>query len=124
MGIEAEDKALFWIARESTGSLRDAFTLFDQVASFSGGHIREALIREKLSLARKKKINSLAEACADNDTSAALSGIDTVLASGVAIEQLIIDLAAYYRSLLLLKNGVTRDSLLGYSPDQFSSKVL
>jgi len=123
-GIEAEDSALFWIARESTGSLRDAFTLFDQVASFSGGHIRESLIREKLGLAGLEKINALAEACAANDTPAAFSLTDTILASGVAIEQLIIDLAGYYRGLLLLKNGVTRESLLGYSPDQFSAKVL
>jgi DNA polymerase-3 subunit gamma/tau len=124
MGIEAEDSALFWIARESTGSLRDAFTLFDQVASFSGGQIREDLIREKLGLAGLEKINALAEACAANDTPAALSQTDAILASGVAIEQLIIDLAGYYRSLLLLKNGITRESLLGCSPDQFSVKVL
>jgi DNA polymerase-3 subunit gamma/tau len=123
-GIKAEDSALFWIAKESTGSLRDAFTLFDQVASFSGGHIRESLIREKLGLAGLEKINALAEACAANDTPAAFSLTDAILASGVAIEQLIIDLAGYYRSLLLLKNGVTRESLLGYSPNQFSAKVL
>ena len=124
MGLEAEDSALFWIARESTGSLRDAFTLFDQVASFSGGHIREELIREKLGLAGLEKINALAEACAANDAPAALSLTDTILSSGVAIEQLIIDLAGYYRSLLLLKNGITRESLLGYSVDQFSARVL
>jgi DNA polymerase-3 subunit gamma/tau len=124
MGIQAEDSALFWIARESTGSLRDAFTLFDQVASFSGGHIREEIIREKLGLAGLEKINALAEACAANDAPAAFALTDTILASGVAIEQFIIDLAGYYRSLLLLKNGVTRESLLGYSADQFSAKVL
>jgi DNA polymerase-3 subunit gamma/tau len=124
MGIQAEDSALFWIARESTGSLRDAYTLFDQVASFSGGHIREDLIREKLGLAGLEKINALAEACAANDAPAAFSQTDAILGAGVAIEQLIIDLAGYYRGLLLLKNGVTRESLLGYSPDQFSAKVL
>jgi DNA polymerase-3 subunit gamma/tau len=124
MGIQAEDNALFWIARESTGSLRDAYTLFDQVASFSGGHIREELIREKLGLAGLEKINALAEACAANDAPAAFSLTDAILGSGVAIEQLIIDLAAYYRSLLLLKNGITRESLLGYNPEQFSEKVL
>jgi DNA polymerase-3 subunit gamma/tau len=124
MGIQAEDNALFWIARESTGSLRDAFTLFDQVVSFSGGHITESLIREKLGLAGLEKINSLAEACADNDVAAALSQIDAVIGSGVAIEQLVIDLAGYYRSLMLLKNGITRESLLGNSPGQFSAKVL
>ncbi|MDR2924111.1 MAG: DNA polymerase III subunit gamma/tau [Treponema sp.] len=124
MGIQAEDNALFWIAKESTGSLRDAFTLFDQVVSFSGGHITESLIREKLGLAGLEKINSLAEACAANDIAAALSQVDAVIGSGVAIEQLVIDLAGYYRSLMLLKNGITRESLLGNSPKQFSEKVL
>jgi hypothetical protein len=42
----------------------------------------------------------------------------------VAIEQFIIDLAGYYRSLLLLKNGITRESLLSYSPQRFSARVL
>jgi DNA polymerase-3 subunit gamma/tau len=124
MGIQAEDSALFWIARESTGSLRDAFTLFDQVASFSRGHIREEVFREKLGLAGLEKINALAEACAANDAPAAFALTDAILGSGVAIEQLIIDLAGYYRGLLLLKNGITRESLLGYSPDQFSARVL
>ncbi|MDR2575894.1 MAG: DNA polymerase III subunit gamma/tau [Treponema sp.] len=124
MEIKADDNALFWIARESTGSLRDAFTLFDQVVSFSGGHINENLIREKLGLAGLEKINSLAEACAANDIAGALSQVDAILGSGVAIEQLVIDLAGYYRSLMLLKNGITRESLLGNSPNQFSAKVL
>jgi DNA polymerase-3 subunit gamma/tau len=124
IGIEQVDNALFWIARESTGSLRDAFTLFDQVVSFSGGHITESLIREKLGLAGLEKINSLAEACAANDIAAALSQVDAIIGSGVAIEQLVIDLAGYYRSLMLLKNGITRESLLGNKPEQFSAKVL
>ena len=123
-GIEAEDDALFWIARESTGSLRDAFTLFDQVASFSGGTIRSELIREKLGLVGLEKLNALAEACAANDTPACFALTDEILGSGVAIEQFVIDLAGYYRSLLLLKNGVIRESLLGYQANLFSAKVL
>jgi DNA polymerase-3 subunit gamma/tau len=123
MGIEAEDEALFWIARESTGSLRDAFTLFDQVASFSSGHIRGELIREKLGLVGLERLNELAEACAEGDAARGFELLDGILASGVAIEQLIIDLAAYYRSLLLLNNAVSRESLLGYRAERFSSKV-
>jgi DNA polymerase-3 subunit gamma/tau len=119
-GIEAEDEALFWIAKESTGSLRDAYTLFDQVASFSAGSIKAALIREKLGLVGLDKLNVLVEACAVNDTAAAFAQMDEILEAGVAIEQFIIDIAGYYRSLLLLKNGITRESLLGYAPDRFS----
>jgi DNA polymerase-3 subunit gamma/tau len=122
--LQAEDEALFWIARESTGSLRDAYTLFDQVASFSDGHIRTALIREKLGLVGLDNLNALAETCAGNDVAGAFSLIDDLLNAGIAIEQLIIDLAGYYRSLLLIKAGITRESLLDYSPERFSAKVL
>jgi DNA polymerase-3 subunit gamma/tau len=123
MNIQAEDEALFWIAREATGSMRDAYTLFDQAASFSGGQIRFALIKEKLGLVGLEELNALAEACAENNTTAAFEIIDRLLESGVAIEQFVIDLAGYYRSLLLLKGGITRESLLGYSPGHFSGRV-
>ena len=124
MGIEAEDEALFWVARESTGSCRDAYTLFDQVVSFSGGHIRTELIREKLGLVGLDKLNEFAEACAAGDFALSLSLIDALFSSGVAVETFIADLAGYYHSLLLLKAGVTREALLGYPPARFSKAVL
>jgi DNA polymerase-3 subunit gamma/tau len=123
-GIAAEDDALFWIARESTGSLRDAFTLFDQVVSFSAGNIRSELIREKLGIIGLEKLNALAEACAANDTSTAFALTDEILSAGIAIEQFVIDMAGFYRSLLLIKNGITRESLLGFRPALFSAKAL
>jgi len=120
MQIEAEDEALFWIAREATGSMRDAYTLFDQIVSFSGGKIRTALIKEKLGLVGLDDLNALAEACAANNTAAAFEVIDRILEAGIAIEQFVIDLAGYYRSLLLIKAGVNKESLLGYGADRFS----
>ena len=123
-GISADDEALFWIARESTGSLRDAYTLFDQVVSFSGGHISPELIREKLGLAGLEKLNEFAEACAANDLAGVLSRIDVLLEAGVAVEQFVVDLANYYHSLLLIKAGIGRESVLGYPLHRFSVKVL
>lgn len=122
--MEAEDEALFWIAKEATGSMRDAYTLFDQVASFSDGKLSAELIREKLGLVGLDAVNALAEACAEARTADALAAVDAVLERGVAIEQFVVDMAEYYRSLLLLKNGVERESLLGYAPDRFSRKAL
>ena len=123
ISIQAEDEALFWIARESTGSCRDAYTLFDQVASFSNDFIRTALIREKLGLVGLDKLNELAEACAAGDYPLSLTLLDAVLSSGVAVETLITDLAGYYHSLLLLKAGITREALLGYPPARYSQAV-
>jgi DNA polymerase-3 subunit gamma/tau len=124
MGINAEDEALFWIAKESTGSLRDAYTLFDQVLSFSDGGIRAALIREKLGLVGLDKLNEFAEACAANDVTAGLEKVGALLDAGAAIETFVADLAGYYHSLLLLKAGITRESVLGYPPERFSKTVL
>jgi DNA polymerase-3 subunit gamma/tau len=124
-GLEAEEEALFWIAKESTGSLRDAYTLFDQVASFSDGHLRAALIKEKLGLVGLDNLNLLAETCIiEGNCGEALSLVDTAIQGGVAIEQFVIDLAGYFRSLLLAKAGITKESLLGYKPERFSVKVL
>ncbi|MCL2267110.1 MAG: hypothetical protein FWC17_05015, partial [Treponema sp.] len=100
------------------------FTLFDQVVSFSAGNIKSALIREKLGITGLEKLNALSQSCAENDAAKAFALMDEILSSGVAVEQFIIDLAGYYRSLLLIKNGVTRESLLGCRPSLFSAQVI
>ncbi|GAB1484283.1 DNA polymerase III subunit gamma/tau [Treponema sp.] len=123
-GIEAEDEALFWIAKEATGSMRDAYTLLDQVVAFSDGHLRASLIREKLGLLGLDAVNEVAEACAAGKVAEALSGVDTILQRGVSVEQFVIDLASYYRSLLLLKNGIDKEALLGSAKERFSPEVL
>jgi len=124
LGIQADDEALFWIARESTGSMRDAYTLFDQVVAFSDGHITYEKIRDKLGLVGIDRLNSVFEVCAQNNTEAAINLLDEFLQAGVSIEQLISNSADYLRSLLLIKNGVKKESLLGNSAERYSSVVL
>ena len=124
LGIQADDEALFWIARESTGSMRDAYTLFDQVVAFSDGHITYDKIRDKLGLVGIDRLNSVFEACAQNRTADVIGLLDEFLQAGVSIEQLISNSADYLRSLLLIKNGVKKESLLGNSAERYSSLVL
>ena len=124
LNIQADDEALFWIARESTGSMRDAYTLFDQVVAFSDGHITYEKIRDKLGLVGVDRLNSVFEACAQAQTTQALGFIDEFLQNGISIEQLISNSADYLRSLLLIKNGVTKESLLGNSVERYSKVVL
>ncbi len=124
LGIQADDEALFWIARESTGSMRDAYTLFDQVVAFSAGHITYEKIRDKLGLVGIDRLNSVFEACAQNRTADVIGLLDEFLQAGVSIEQLISNCADYLRSLLLIKNGVKKESLLGNSAERYSNVVL
>lgn len=122
--IQADDEALYWIAREATGSVRDAYTLFDQVASFSGGHITYDKIRDKLGLVGLDMLNALCEICVESDSAMALDKVDSILQGGVSIEQFISNMTDYLRNLLLVKSGIKKESLLGQSVERFSTKVL
>ena len=123
-GIKADDEALYWIARESTGSMRDAYTLFDQVAAFSDSEITYEKIRDKLGLVGVDRLNELFGLCVSKNPSEAILRLDEYLQNGVSIEQLISNCTDYLRSLLLIKSGISRESLLGQSAERFSREVL
>ncbi len=122
--IKADEDALFWISKEATGSMRDAYTLFDQVASFSSDHITLQKIRERLNLAGFDKIKEIVYASLFNDSKAALEEISSLLASGVSTEQITKDGADFFRSLLLYKNGVRRSSLLGVEESEIPLDIV
>ncbi|MBR0099154.1 MAG: DNA polymerase III subunit gamma/tau, partial [Treponema sp.] len=124
IGIKADDEALYWIARESTGSVRDSYTLFDQVAAFSGDHITYEKIRDKLGLVGVERLNEIFECCAGGKTQDVMTKLDEFFQNGISIEQIITNSTDYLRSLLLIKNGVTKEALLGQSAERFSKIVL
>ena len=123
MGIEAEDEALFWIAREATGSMRDAYTLFDQVVAFSNGKISLAQIREKLGLVGVDRINAIMQDVLARNQSASLDKVHSLLAKGVSIEQIIKDFTDYFRSLLLIRKGVKSENVLGEQVSSFPADI-
>lgn len=124
MGLEYEEDALLWIAKEGTGSMRDSYTLFDQVVSFSEGSLTVEKIREKLGLVGLDRINELAKLLSLGDIGPVIECADRILASGISVEQFLVELAEYFRNILLIKNGVERESLLGSRADSFDSDVV
>jgi DNA polymerase-3 subunit gamma/tau len=123
MGLEAEDQALLWLAKEATGSLRDAYTLLDQVASFSEGRITLNRIKEKLGIVGLSELNEIVAALSAGEAQAVLSRIDEVIAGGVAIDQFVINITEYFRNILFLSNGITSESILGYPADSFLTGI-
>lgn len=124
IGIQADEEALYWVARESTGSVRDAYTLFDQVAAFSGDHITYEKIRDKLGLVGVDRLNVIFDDCVSGRVNDAILKLDEFLQNGISIEQFISNSTDYLRSLLLIKNGIKKESLLGQSADRFAVNVL
>lgn len=122
--IQADDEALYWIAREATGSVRDCYTLFDQVAAFSDGHITFDKIQITLGLTGVNSIAALLTACVQKDASAALMTLDSILQNGVSTEQFTIDCTNYIRSLLLIQQGITKEALIGQRVERFPQEIL
>ena len=113
INIKADEDALFWIAKEATGSMRDAYTLFDQVAAFSGDHITLQKIREKLAIAGFSAISSIISSVLSGDHKTAMENLSGLFADGVSAEQITKDAADYFRTLLLYKEGIRRTDILG-----------
>jgi len=124
MGIEAEDEALLWIAKEAGGSPRDAYTLFDQVVSFAEGKITAALIQDKLGLTGLDALGALFRAAAAGDSGSALVALDEILARGVSPEQLVSEASEYCRALLLIKCGIAKPALLGSPASSYDAVAL
>lgn len=122
--LSYEEDALFWIAKEATGSLRDAYTLYDQVVSFSEGDLTLEKIREKLGLVGLDQMNELADLMSAGNGAAVIEFGETILNNGVAIEQFIIDLSEYFRHILFIKHNIRKESLLGFNIERFSQTVI
>lgn len=123
MGITAEPEALDWIAKESTGSMRDAYTLFDQVVAFSNGALTIAQIQEKMGVVGVRRIDPIMEDVLAQHPDQVLNKVHALLSQGISIEQIIKDFADYFRTLLLIQNGITSENILGEKEDSFSSAV-
>lgn len=122
--IGFEDDALLWIAKEAAGSMRDAYMLFDQIVTFSDGTISLRKIRENLGLIGFDRINELAALLASGKEKEVLEETASILSAGVSIEQFICDMAEYFRGLLLIKNGIEKESLIGVRKDRYNNTVI
>ena len=123
-GLETDAEALIWIAKEADGSLRDAYTTFDQIASFTGGRrITMDAIRDTIGALSMDELNRVGILIGSDDATAMLTLADDILERGVSVERFVIALADYLRSLLLLRHGVTRAGILGYPEASFSAEA-
>ena len=68
-------------------------------------------------------MNDLCRLCAAQNVKEALLFADTLLQSGVSVEQCISNMVDYLRSLLFIKSGITKEALLGQAPERYAREV-
>jgi len=100
--IEYEQGALYIIAREGAGSVRDSLSLLDQVLASAEGRVTESLAAGVLGVADRRLILSLGQAVADRDPAAALAIVDDAYQAGFDLPQLARTLLAHLRDLVVV----------------------
>lgn len=125
--IRYEPEALAWIARQSKGSMRDAYTLFDQIVSFCEEQLLSlTLIQDKMGLVALDQLKLLIEALHSGSMDRALERFREIIASGTSLETFLADLSDYLRSLLLLQSGLRDEKLqflLAYPAEHYRSET-
>jgi len=103
-GFKIEDHAMELIARQATGSLRDAISLLDQLTS-TGDKVTLSLARDVLGTAAGEAVRGVVEALAGGERAEGLTLINRALDGGADPRQFSRQVVGYLRNLLLVRLG-------------------
>ncbi len=119
--VEAEDRAIRYIARAADGSMRDALSLTDQCIAF---HLGERLtldrVLEVLGAADTEIFGRLLQAVIDQNVTEAIGISEDMIMQGIEPAQLVNDFAWYLRNLLLIKTAEHMEDVLDMSTENLA----
>lgn len=106
-GFTVDDDALNVIARKADGGMRDALSIFDQVAASSGGNITYQTTIENLNILDYDYYFRLTDALLDGNVPEALLVFDSVLRAGFGAQLFVNGLSSHFRDLMVSKDAAT-----------------
>ena len=116
--IEAEEKALRYVAKVADGSMRDAQSLLDQcLALFMGQKLTFEKVLEALGTVDIEVFASLLRRISDGYVNRCLEIIDEIALQGREMTQFVNDLTGYLRNLLVIKTAEYPENILQYSAE-------
>lgn len=105
-GIKIKDETLYLVARQSTGSLRDAISLVDQLSSMAQD-ISLEVAQDILGTATSQSVIDLVDAILKKDEYSGLTKIHQSLDAGSDPRQYARQVVDYLRGLLMIKMGLS-----------------
>ncbi|MCD4657231.1 MAG: hypothetical protein K8S87_06770, partial [Planctomycetes bacterium] len=115
--IDAEDEALWLIARIAEGGMRDSQSKLDQAIAFSEGKLGAQAIEKIFGIISRNNLVDLIKAFQNKDFETALMFAERVHAEGIDSAQLIRDLIDIYRELMIVKTTSVDTPILDISSD-------
>ena len=105
-GMTFDDEALTIIARRAEGGMRDALSILDQALSLSSdNNVSQAVAEEITGSIGLTALDSFVANVRNQETSQALSNLETLFDNGKSMSRFATDLLEYFRDLLIVKAG-------------------
>jgi DNA polymerase-3 subunit gamma/tau len=115
-GLVVEPAALELIARNATGSMRDAESLLDQLMSYGSKEITLTQVQSVLGTVTSQAVGELVEQLVTRNVAKGLDVINRVVGNGIDPRQFAHQVVDYLRELLLIKVG-EGSSLVRVTPE-------
>lgn len=106
-GLKAEGKALHTIAQKADGALRDALSIFDKIASFSGESMTYQQVIDNLNILDYEYFFRITDQLMAGDNTSVLLSYNDVLSRGFEGDTFMLGLAEHFRNLLMCKDIAT-----------------
>ena len=106
-GIPCEEEALNVIARKADGGMRDALSMFDQIASYSGGNITYQKAIENLNVLDYDYYFRVTDQLLEGKVKDVLLTLNEILAHGFNAQFFIGGLATHFRDILVARDAET-----------------
>ncbi|MFU0827932.1 MAG: DNA polymerase III subunit gamma/tau [Lachnoclostridium sp.] len=120
-GVEAEEKAIRYIARMGDGSLRDALSLLDQcIAFYFGQKLTYDNVLEVLGAVDIEVFARLLDLILDENVAGSLGLLEELIIKGKELSQFTLDFTWYLRNLLLVKTSEDASDVIEVSTENMA----
>ena len=106
-GYDYEEEALSVIARKADGGMRDALSIFDQVAGYAEGHLTYRKVIEDLNVLDYDYYFKIVDQMLGKDIPAVMLTLNEILSKGFAANHFISGFASHLRDLLVSRDAQT-----------------
>ena len=117
-GVEAEEKAIRYVAKAGDGSMRDALSLLDQcIAFYLGQTLTYDKVLEVLGAVDTEVFSKLLRKVIQGDVTASIHILEDLIVGGRELSQFVGDFTWYMRNLLLVKTSEDPEEAIDVSSE-------
>ena len=117
-GVEAEEKAIRYVAKAGDGSMRDALSLLDQcIAFYLGQTLTYDKVLDVLGAVDTEVFSKLLRKVLAGDVTSAIRILEDLIVGGRELSQFVGDFTWYMRNLLLVKTSDNPEEAIDVSSE-------